>query len=597
MMCEQRLSCSTSKPEDCLKEAVCVPKKVHEYYCSRVCPLIMKYDIPQRKECGILCKPSQLVLCLEADCKDDEYCHLENIHCPENEVCKTKAMCVKNTCGTPSYCGLECSHGLKRDDPKCPSCECIKPTCEEIQCKENYQCIEETVCKDGDKMCYNYGKCVPANCNFVQCNEGFMCMQKNVTCDNPPCKENLPKCVLETCDLIECGPTFKCVQDSKDCGRSSCPKCIPIRDCSEVSCDTGDVCEMVTPECPSESSDECASNSSDCNKDCEKPYAQCVRDCKNITCPDNCQFGCMEDKDGCMTDFCSPPSNCDQIECKSGEKCEIIAPDCDSDTICTDMLAKCVKHCPEIDCTLDHSICEWGMKKDDNNCPKCECQIAKSCDQIKCHVDDRCLPSKNSVGCEPCGLVEGNCKSGEEQIINEDGCLTGFCAPSSECEKMDCPEGKDCQMMKKTCDGADCKEYEPKCMCQQQECRMFCEYGFKTNPANGCEICQCNERLPSCDNINCPKGQQCVMSPAVKGSRVSIQKPVCRECPNIGLCPTCPENHNRIVDENGCETCDCKPVCSTEFCDLDCELAGFKVDENGCQTCICNPTTPCKVSK
>lgn len=593
-MCEERKFCLPNKPEICSTSAYCIPKTLKEYHCTRICPAIMELNIPLTRECKLYCKASDLMLCDEANCKEDEHCVLENLRKRQHP----KAICVKNICDVPSYCGLDCDHGIERVDSNCPTCKCKVPTCKDLKCGENYECIEETECQEDGQKCQKRGKCVPATCAVVECAEGFVCQQKDIVCVSPPCKERLPKCVLETCDLLECGPAFKCINSKENCPRDVCPKCVPMRDCSEVTCEDGDVCKMVKPECPEckcpeGASENCVPNTHDCNKDCEKPYAQCQRDCEKTECPKKCQFGCLKDKNGCYTNLCAPPSNCEQVECKTGEKCEVIHPDCDSDGPCTEKLAQCVKHCPELSCTDKHDLCEWGLKKDKKGCPTCECQKPKACDQIKCHVDERCLPSEDSYSCQPCALVDSACGSDEEYVVAEDGCYSGTCAPRAMCERKECPEGKECQMVKRECKGEKCQRYEPVCVCHEQNCRMFCENGFKINPLTGCEICECNERMPSCDDIRCPKGKKCVMPPVEKNHKKSISKPICFDCPVLDLCPTCPDNHKREIDQNGCETCKCKPDCTETFCDIECGFVGYRIDENGCRTCDCNPTKPC----
>ncbi|CAD5114777.1 DgyrCDS3821 [Dimorphilus gyrociliatus] len=600
--CNEIQRCNTDA--ECVTEARCTPKILTEFWCSHICPLFTKPNQPFAAECEKTCKKSHLSLCSQANCKENEHCELEKLTCPANELCKAKAVCVPNNCSYPMYCPLECKHGLKRLENKCPQCECKIPSCKDITCKDDYLCVEKEVCLgETDADCYQEAKCIPATCENVQCASGFICKQEDIKCVSPPCTEALPKCVLETCDNIDCGNEFDCIHSTEGCSLSVCPKCVPHKDCSKMTCKPGTVCKIIKPECPectcSEGmSPDCVPNSEGCDKDCEKPYATCAPNCKEVECPANCKFGCLKTVGGCLTTICAPPSDCDSLECKTGEICQVTTPDCDSEGPCASMIATCVKYCPDLSCTKSHDICPWGMKLDSNGCPTCECNKPDSCDQIKCHADNMCRAKNDEISCQSCGIVEcpKECPQGQERMVDHFGCTVCDCTPSDVCEDVTCSIGKECIVQKLDCKQNDtnCQSWKTKCVCIQQDCHKFCENGFKKNPLTGCDTCECNDDLPTCEDIKCPTGKTCVVSPTCTGSGCPLPKPVCVICPKLELCPQCNLGFRRDIDDNGCKTCKCIPDCGELFCDINCGPEGHEQDASGCPTCKCNPTEVCE---
>lgn len=39
--------------------------------------------------------------------------------------------------------------------------------------------------------------------------------------------------------------------------------------------------------------------------------------------------------------------------------------------------------------------------------------------------------------------------------------------------------------------------------CRPVYCRLYCAYGFRTDPTTGCQYCACNTQPPSCPPVLC----------------------------------------------------------------------------------------------
>lgn len=581
--CVERQNCC---PNTCKQQALCSNKEVNLVLCTVFCPSCFLQACQTAASCVDLC-PAVLNFTFCDQCQEDHHCELGNNICPASELCELEAYCVPNSCRYPVQCALSCPHGLLRDERNCSVCECRRPTCDEMVCTDGYKCVDFTSRS-------NFSQCVPADCTTAYCGQDFTCEEI----------DGMPKCLKMSCEKMKCPGDYQCT-NNPDCETGSCLTCTPKSDCSNVKCGEGETCEVITPDCPEcecgeGSAPDCIVNNPGCDSMCLKPHAQCITDCKEVDCPKNCKYGCLKTPDGCSTDTCAPPNDCDDVKCSRGEVCELVVPDCDSDIACPEMEAICKKYCPRLNCTQSHEKCPWGMKKDSNDCPICDCNEPYSCDQIKCHVDDRCVIDGNQVTCLPCEKTgRQNCSQGEEYVIDEFGCVTGRCAPMDVCEEVNCPLGQECVIQNSTCDRSqgDCSPWTPKCVCNTMDCHKFCEHGFKKNLLTGCEMCECNDDLPTCDDIKCPPGKTCTMVPSCMDVNCPLPKPVCQDCPSLELCPTCAFGQKREVDKKGCQICKCKSICSDPLCDLTCGFLGNKLDEEGCPTCKCNDFTPCQVKK
>lgn len=64
-------------------------------------------------------------------------------------------------------------------------------------------------------------------------------------------------------------------------------------------------------------------------------------------------------------------------------------------------------------------------------------------------------------------------------------------------------------------------------------------------------------------------------------------------CPLLA-CPAVECPYGTVLDERGCDTCECAPeppICPEVLCDIACEH-GFETDDRGCAICSCAPPPP-----
>lgn len=66
------------------------------------------------------------------------------------------------------------------------------------------------------------------------------------------------------------------------------------------------------------------------------------------------------------------------------------------------------------------------------------------------------------------------------------------------------------------------------------------------------------------------------------------------DCPAIA-CPPIECEFGSIIDDSGCDTCQCAPppMCEPVNCEIACEF-GFALDDAGCEICACNPPPMCE---
>nr|XP_040220974.2 uncharacterized protein LOC120948565 [Anopheles coluzzii] len=71
--------------------------------------------------------------------------------------------------------------------------------------------------------------------------------------------------------------------------------------------------------------------------------------------------------------------------------------------------------------------------------------------------------------------------------------------------------------------------------CQASSCRMFCPAGFAKDLASGCPICRCRD---PCEDIQCPRGQQCEPQEVQCKTEPCPPIPTCRKARSLNdLCP------------------------------------------------------------
>uniref|UniRef100_A0A182INC5 Thyroglobulin type-1 domain-containing protein n=1 Tax=Anopheles atroparvus TaxID=41427 RepID=A0A182INC5_ANOAO len=71
--------------------------------------------------------------------------------------------------------------------------------------------------------------------------------------------------------------------------------------------------------------------------------------------------------------------------------------------------------------------------------------------------------------------------------------------------------------------------------CQASSCRMFCPAGFAKDPSSGCPVCRCRD---PCEDVQCPRGQQCEPQEVQCKAEPCPPIPTCRKARSLSdLCP------------------------------------------------------------
>ncbi|CAD5122915.1 DgyrCDS11314 [Dimorphilus gyrociliatus] len=566
-------------------------------------------------------------------CVKSETCS-KNSDCPKNQVCDEET----KTCGCAKYmCEMFCENGFEQLNG-CPICKCREPTsCRDKKCGTGEVCIEDDI-ECVTAPCYKNPRCELATCERCRPNEE--CKVETVVCKKAPCKQFL-KCVPndlckkckegESCEIATsiCIPGFVC--------KKPIARCVPKNKCQYKKCNIGEYCKekvhpCLVPPCPT--SAVCVKQQTTCaamlcrvGHFCveENGEARCVLDpvCVKANCrkDQNCMIitrGCLANGEcpgpiGECHDIKPPKNSCDDIKCELGEICEekvhpCLVPPCPTDAVCVKpkttcaaMLcqvghfcveengeARCILHraCKEANCKnnqdcilskvcdnggICHEIgkcvnraicepvrckmyCEFGWKRDSKSgCEICKC--ADSCEDATCPRDKFCVESNSQVKCENCPVFRCMaCPIGQEYIRDERGCKTCQC-------KVTCPVIR---------------------------CAVFCPNGYKKDK-NGCNTCECEEPK-TCKDIKCRDNEYCEMSITCMAIGCPPSRPMCRSCPMI-KCVPCKRGEVNVINEHGCKTCQCKPICPQVDCVTRCST-GYATDENGCTTCTCNGPEP-----
>jgi hypothetical protein len=262
-----------------------------------------------------------------------------------------------------------------------------------------------------------------------------------------------------------------------------------------------------------------------------------------------------------------------------------------------------------------------------------------------------CLPGEDcSGGCDqtihfqgcfsapepgPCdGLSEDECIAAPncEPIYGGGGCVCPECVPGEMCPPCDCTDGAGLRAPPPGDPNDPTSPVPPPpheylgCYetlgCPEILCDVWCEYGYVYD-RNGCQTCECQppphggcceglgerechstpgcvaEYVSTCSEWCDPDGQ-CWICDATGACypREEAHTCQCEEvfagchagnvCPAIACDIWCEWGY--VVDQNGCETCECLPPREEcpPVCDIACEF-GNVIDERGCELCECNP--------
>lgn len=241
--------------------------------------------------------------------------------------------------------------------------------------------------------------------------------------------------------------------------------------------------------------------------------------------------------------------------------------------------------CVDLKCSAE---CEHGFKRDTKGCFTCECQepchqtaiCPLACEQYNGYETEpdgcrscKCAPMEYRkpkecaymAKCRPCEMGH---------IFDERGCNTCECQkvkyPSHNCPKLDCgPNGEENFQRRDRNGCLTCSETNITTIvkmsdhCAPKRCSP-CLFGYRLNPSDGCESCQCRD------------------SPKALSKPVICSQTQCAIRCQFGL----------KYDHNGCELCECQETeyptsgCPTMKCQA-CSEPGYKRDQHGCLTCNC----------
>jgi hypothetical protein len=259
------------------------------------------------------------------------------------------------------------------------------------------------------------------------------------------------------------------------------------------------------------------------------------------------------------------------------------------------------QECPEIECDID---CENGLRVDDQGCEICECapvcepgetkEADDNCNECVCTNEGQwaCTDEACPEECPEAKEFEGSCDSVIVFARNAD---TGACCTYPN----PCSAPDDWAIYY---DLASCES-----ACQPVLCDIDCPYGFKVDE-NGCEYCECKEGECSPPGLETPANDGCNLCVCDSEGNFACTKIGCSWVCEVGepMSEGCPDGNVWAKDpETGtcclydaCNTpvgwsiyadkATCEEFCPPIFCDLACEN-GLKVDENGCDLCECNP--------
>lgn len=258
--------------------------------------------------------------------------------------------------------------------------------------------------------------------------------------------------------------------------------------------------------------------------------------CLDLTCRMGCDYGFILDSDTqCPSCECRDP--CDNVSCPEGQECRSVEVSCEGE-YCPPVPACFPKkpgQCPflvppgsensesdscEYECRTD-AHCEGSKRCCSNGCgTQCvEPQLKTACQ----HLQTIQLHQASELGVPPKQKYIAQC--------DVDGSYrTVQCGPGNVCWCVD-EYGNEKSGTRTTNAEPNCDLY-PKSECPMRKCSA-CEYGYKID-ANGCKTCEC--RNP-CDEISCPRGEECQL---IQVECISVP------CPKMPICvpirdSVCPE--------------------------------------------------------
>ncbi|MBN2693802.1 hypothetical protein JXR93_03985 [bacterium] len=291
------------------------------------------------------------------------------------------------------------------------------------------------------------------------------------------------------------------------------------------------------------------------------------------------------------TSDCPPNFVCEDI---AGVKKCVVDSECDVDSDCSGEISidcigahwecqsgscieSCGSECPDIMCAID---CEFGFKIDENGCSICECVEATVCEQDSdCPEGFFCalMDCADEVDC----IGGGVCYPKEQPECDENTpCALGEVCVNGVCETQNC----DCPTLFAPVCGENGITYGNACfaacdnaiIAHEGECEeILCESDSDCPNGFFCALVDCSD-----DDVDCLGGSICM--PIQNNCPHECDSDI--DCDEGFFCSTI-----RCITDSGLtgSVCEKKVECEPILCDLYCEF-GFILDENGCEICQCN---------
>lgn len=243
--------------------------------------------------------------------------------------------------------------------------------------------------------------------------------------------------------------------------------------------------------------------------------------------------------------------------------------------------------------------CDYGFILDpETKCPTCECR--DPCDGVSCPDSQECRLVEVSCEGEYCPAVPACLprKPGQCPFLVPPG-TEGSSIDSCEYE---CRSDSHCEGQKRCCSngcGTQCVQPQLKTACQHLQTIQLHQASELGVPARQKYIVQCDEKDGSWKQVQCGPGNFCwcidSIGNEVSGTRTIHGRPNCDAMPKT-LCTVqkCPGSceFGYLVDEIGCQTCECRNPCYDISCPggEQCQLMKVEcIDEPCPKVPICVP--------